>query len=62
MTIRRVPAGIASGCPEKPAETEAAEGAEGVEGAEATPADGNKESAEGGKKEGDDKKPAEEKK
>ena len=48
--------------PEKPAETEAAEGAEGVEGAEATPADGNKESAEGGKKEGDDKKPAEEKK
>ena len=48
--------------PEKPAEAEAAEGAEGAEGAEAAPADGDKPVAEGDKKEGEDKKPAEEKK
>ena len=48
--------------PEKPAETEAAEGEEGAEGAEAAPADGDKPAAEGDKKEGEDKKPAEEKK
>ena len=54
--------------PEKPAEAEAAEGeegAEGAEGAEAATADGDKPAAEGArgdKKEGDDKKPAEEKK
>ena len=54
--------------PEKPAEAEAAEGEVGAEGAEgtlATGADGDKpsaESAKGEKKEGDDKKPAEEKK
>ena len=48
--------------PEKPAEAEAAEGEEGAEGAEAVPADGDKPAAEGDKKEGDDKKPAEEKK
>jgi large subunit ribosomal protein L25 len=46
--------------PEKPAEAEAAEGEEGVTGAES--ADGEKPPAEGDKKEGDDKKPAEEKK
>ena len=47
--------------PEKPVEAEAAEG--GEEGAEAaTTADGDKPAAEGEKKEGDDKKPAEEKK
>ena len=48
--------------PEKPAEAEAAEGEEGAEGAEAAPADGDKPAAEGDKKEGEDKKPAEEKK
>ncbi len=46
--------------PEKPAEAEAAEGEEGAETAAA--ADGDKPSAEGEKKEGEDKKPAEEKK
>ena len=46
--------------PEKPAEAEAAEG---EEGAEAAAADGtDKPAAEGDKKEGDDQKPAEEKK
>ena len=48
--------------PEKPAEAEAAEGEEGTAGAEAAPADGDKPAAEGDKKEGEDKKPAEEKK
>ena len=48
--------------PEKPAEAEAAEGEEGAEGAEAAPADGDKPAAEGDKKEGEDKKPAEVKK
>ena len=48
--------------PEKPAEAEAAEGQEGAEGAEAAPADGDKPAAEGDKKEGEDKKPTEEKK
>ena len=48
--------------PEKPAEAEAAEGEEGAAGAEAAPADGDKPAAEGAKKEGEDKKPAEEKK
>ncbi len=48
--------------PEKPAEAEAAEGEEGAAGAEAAPADGDKPVAEGDKKEGEDKKPAEEKK
>mgnify|MGYP001265796624 CR=1 FL=1 len=52
--------------PEKPAEAEAAEGEEGTEGAEgAAAADGDKPAADGAKgdkKEGDDKKPAEEKK
>ena len=48
--------------PEKPAEAEAAEGEEGAAGAEAAPADGDKPTAEGDKKEGEDKKPAEEKK
>ncbi len=47
--------------PEKPAEAEAAEGEEGAEAA-ATTEDGDKPAAEGEKKEGDDKKPAEEKK
>jgi len=47
--------------PEKPAEAEAAEGEEGTEAA-ATTEDGDKPAAEGEKKEGDDKKPAEEKK
>ena len=46
--------------PEKPAEAEAAEGEEGA--AEAAQADGDKPTAEGDKKEGEDKKPAEEKK
>ena len=46
--------------PEKPAEAVAAEGEEGAEAA--TAADGDKPAAEGDKKEGDDKKPAEEKK
>ena len=45
--------------PEKPAEAEAAEG---EEGAAAAPADGDKPAAEGDKKEGEDKKPTEEKK
>ncbi len=48
--------------PEKPVEAEAAEGEEGAGGAEAAPADGEKPAAEGDKKEGEDKKPAEEKK
>ena len=48
--------------PEKPAEAEAAEGEDGTAGAEAAPADGDKPAAEGDKKEGEDKKPAEEKK
>jgi large subunit ribosomal protein L25 len=48
--------------PEKPAEAEVAEGEEGVAGAGAAPADGDKPAAEGDKKEGEDKKPAEEKK
>jgi len=53
--------------PEKPAEAEAAEGEEGAEGAEgvAAAADGEKSAADGtkgDKKEGDEKKPAEEKK
>ncbi len=47
--------------PEKPAEAEAAEGEEGAAGAEAA-TDGDKPAAEGDKKEGDDKKPTEEKK
>ena len=48
--------------PEKPAEAEAAEG-EGAEGTEAAVAEGGeKPAAEGDKKEGEDKKPAEEKK
>ena len=46
--------------PEKPAEAEGAEGEEGA--AEAAPADGDKPVAEGDKKEGEDKKPTEEKK
>ena len=48
--------------PEKPAEAEAAEGEEGAVGAEAASADGDKPAAEGDKKEGEDKKPPEEKK
>ena len=48
--------------PEKPAEAEAAEGEAGAEGAEAAAADGEKPATEGDKKEGEDKKPAEEKK
>ncbi|MBD1164493.1 50S ribosomal protein L25/general stress protein Ctc [Pelagibacterales bacterium SAG-MED13] len=53
--------------PEKPAEAESADGEEGAEGAEgvAKAAEGDKpatESAKGDKKEGDDKKPVEEKK
>jgi len=47
--------------PEKPAEAEAAEGEEGAAGAEAA-ADGEKPAVEGDKKEGEDKKPSEEKK
>ena len=47
--------------PEKPAEAEATEG-EGGTAAEAAPADGDKPAAEGDKKDGEDKKPAEEKK
>ena len=47
--------------PEKPAEAEATEGEEGAEGTPAA-ADGEKPVAEGDKKEGDEKKPAEEKK
>ena len=49
--------------PEKPAEAEDAEGeTEGAEGAEASAVDGEKPATEGDKKEGEDKKPAEEKK
>jgi len=49
--------------PEKPAEAEAVEGAEAAEGGEAaTEEGGDKPAAEGDKKEGEDKKPAEEKK
>ena len=49
--------------PEKPEEVEAAEGAEGTEGAEVAAAEGgDKPAGESDKKEGDDKKPAEEKK
>ena len=47
--------------PEKPAEAEVAEGADGAEGVEAA-ADGEKTPAEGDKKDGEDKKPVEEKK
>jgi len=47
--------------PEKPAEEEATEGEEGAEEVEAAE-DGEKPAAEGDKKEGEDKKPAEEKK
>ena len=46
--------------PEKPAEEEAAEGEEGADAA--ATAEGDKPAAEGEKKEGEDKKPAEEKK
>ena len=46
--------------PEKPAEAEATEGEEGAEAAATT--DGDKPAAEGEKKDGEDKKPAEEKK
>ena len=49
--------------PEKPAEADGAEGEEGAEGAEAAAAEGgDKPAAEGDKKEGEEKKPAEEKK
>ena len=49
--------------PEKPAEAEGAEGEEGAEGAEATAAEGgDKPASDGDKKEGEDKKPSEEKK
>ena len=48
--------------PEKPAEAEAAEGEEGAEGAEAVSSDGDKPAAEGDKKEGDEKRPTEDKK
>ena len=49
--------------PEKPAEAEATEGEEGEAGAEAAVADGEKPTtADGDKKEGDDKKPTKEKK
>jgi large subunit ribosomal protein L25 len=50
--------------PEKPAEAEAEEGEEGAEGAEGAEVavDGTKPTAEDDKKEGEDKKPAEEKK
>ena len=47
--------------PEKPAEAETAEGAEGAEGTELTATDGEKPTAEGEKKESDDKKPADKK-
>ena len=47
--------------PEKPAEAEAVEGEDAAAGTEAA-AEGDKPAAEGDKKEGDDKKPAEEKK
>ena len=49
--------------PEKPAEAEAAEGEEGTEGTDAAAAEGGEKSAtDVDKKEGEDKKPAEEKK
>ena len=48
--------------PEKPAEAEATEGEEGATGAETAPADGDKPATDGDKKEGEDKKPTEEKK
>jgi large subunit ribosomal protein L25 len=49
--------------PEKPAEAEGAEGVEGAEGAEATGTDGEKLAADSNdKKDGEDKKPTEEKK
>ena len=51
--------------PEKPAEAEAAEAVEGAEGAEAATAEaagGDKPAAQGDKKDGDEKKPSEEKK
>ena len=49
--------------PEKPAESEGTEGEESAEGAEAAAAEGgDKPTADGDKKEGDDKKPVEEKK
>ena len=48
--------------PEKPAEVEATEGEEGAESAEAASADSDKPTTEGDKKEGEDKKPAEDKK
>ncbi len=48
--------------PEKPAEAEAAEGAEGTEGTETAAEGTEKPAADGDKKEGEDKKPTEEKK
>ena len=49
--------------PEKPAEAEAAEGEAGAEGADAAATEGgDKPATDGDKKEGEDKKPAEEKK
>ena len=48
--------------PEKPTEAEATEGEEGAEGAEAAADGGDKPTADGDKKEGEDKKPTEEKK
>ena len=48
--------------PEKQAEAEAAEGEAGAEGTEDAAVDGEKPAAESDKKEGDDKKPTEEKK
>ncbi len=49
--------------PEKPAEAEGTEGEEGAEGTETAAAEGgDKPTAEGDKKDGEDKKPAEEKK
>ena len=48
--------------PEKPAEAEAAEGTEGAEGGEAADGAGDKPATEGDKKEGEEKKPSEEKK
>ena len=48
--------------PEKPAEAEAAEGTEGAEGGEAADGTGDKPTTEGDKKEGEEKKPSEEKK
>ena len=49
--------------PEKPAEAEATEGAEGAEGAEASATEGgDKPAGDGDKKEGENKKPTEEKK